>query len=91
MISGTKDFQRRVELCKHGRPRRWFRKKAFGMERDGLWGMVYPCEGTGFMYHNGATGWAVSGAVAGRGVLLGWMARRQVAMEVTVVDEDDEE
>lgn len=75
------DFYRRVTVSERGRPHRWSRR-SFGMERDGLWGMRYPTGGTGFMFDKGETGWALSGAVAGRGLLVGWQKKMQIVLDV---------
>lgn len=86
-MTGTRDFQTRISIEENSLPKPWWKNRAWGAERDGLWAMVYRAQGTGFMFHRGVTGWVASLAVLGHGALVGWMHK---ADAVLVVDEEQE-
>ena len=51
---------------------------------SGLWAQTYRASGTGVMLSTTGVGWALSGAVVGRGVLVGWIYRRRRDRKVSV-------
>lgn len=85
---GSQDFYQRVRVDQHGRPARWWKRRSFGMESDGLWGMIEKDSGPTFAYHKGATGWTVSLSAFGRSALVGKMHK---ADAVLTIEHDDEE
>ena len=87
---GTRDFQTSISIEENTTPKPWWKNRAWGAERDGLWAMLYRARGTGFMYHRGATGWTASLAIFGHGALVGWMHKADAVLNVQYEDDDDE-
>ena len=85
---GTLDFYERTRVGQSGRPVRWWKRRSFGMESDGLWGMIEKDRGPRMAYHRGATGWSLSVSAFGRSALVGRMHK---ADAVLTIEHDDEE
>lgn len=88
---GTQDFYQRVRVDQSGRPAPWWKRRSFGMESDGLWGMIERDRGPLMAYHKGPTGWTASVSLFGRSALVGRMQKANVALHVHVIDDEDEE
>lgn len=86
---GTRDFHQRVRVDQSGRPVRWWKRRSFGMESDGLWGMIEKDRGPLVAYHRGIAGWTASVSLFGRSALVGRMQKMEIAPYP--VHEDDEE
>ena len=82
-MTGTRDFHTRV-------PVRWYQRRAFGMESDGLWGMVTREKTPRMIFHKNLLGWTASVSAFGSTVLVGRMQKVNAALNVHVIDEDDE-
>ncbi len=88
---GTLDFYERVRVGRSGRPDPWWKRRSFGMESDGLWGMIEKDAGPRMAYHRGPTGWSLSVSAFGRSALVGRMQKANVALNVVVADDDEDE
>jgi len=80
---GTRDFHTRV-------PTRWWRRRSFGMESDGLWGMLTREKGPRLIFHKGPIGWTASASALGRTALVGRMQKIEVALDVHVIEDDED-
>lgn len=87
---GTQDFYQRVRVDQSGRPVPWWKRRSFGMESDGLWGMIEKDRGPLLAYHRGATGWTLSVSLLGRSALVGRMQKANVVLNVQYEDDDEE-
>jgi len=87
---GTQDFYQRVRVGQNGRPVPWWKRRSFGMESDGLWGMIEKDSGPTFAYHKGPTGWTVSLSAFVRSALVGRMQKADVSLNVQYEDADEE-
>ncbi len=65
-MTGTRDFDTCV-------PVRWWERRSFGMETDGLWGMVTREKTPRVIVHRGLLGWTASVSVFGGTVMIGRM------------------
>ncbi len=69
---------------------RWWKRRSFGMDSDGLWGMVTREKGPRMVFHKNAIGWSFSVSAFGRNALVGRMLKANVALDVHVVDDDED-
>lgn len=60
---------------------------SWGLERDGLWLQTYEDEGTGFGILSTGLGRSLSLQFRGKGILVGWMYRQKVAIQVYEIED----